>query len=156
MDQSEPEGVRSKGSLVQSVVAAVALTGLILGLVTMISYLRYGSLKVAVASIRSESIIADQEVKYVDVGEEAEVLAVSYELRNISGSSAAVTGYKVSCECMTGDRMPLVIGPGEARAMQFRVESEGHSRGFRREIVLITDQPDQPFLNLKIIGNPKS
>jgi hypothetical protein len=66
----------------------------------------------------------------------SKVSTVSFDLRNISDRRAAITGYKVSCECMTGDEMPFVIDPGEVRKFQFRVDSDTRGKGFTREIMV--------------------
>jgi hypothetical protein len=138
----EARGVGFAGLLVGAV--------LILTLLAVGAWLRYGSLEAALARLHGQSLYAPT---YVDFGSASagQELVQDIILTNWTDAPIRVIGGTSDCSCVTTSSLPLTIPPGERRAVRVVLRPPGAVRGWlTRRAELWTDCERQPVVRLVV------
>jgi hypothetical protein len=98
-----------------------------------------------------KQLIASTEIAYVKDAKTNEDLNVDFELRNVASDEVAIVGSRLSCDCITMEKIPIKIKPHATSTLSFKIDKSSLKEPFMREIVLYTNMPSQPQIILKII-----
>jgi hypothetical protein len=119
-------------------------TALILAVLGSWVNYQFGSLTAALAYVHGDAIAVVP--RSLDVGEEGpgEVRVVNVELVNLTDHEIAILGAAPICGCIPTDDLPLTLPGGTSRAIRVRVGFIGDQSDFTRQILLYTDDQNQP------------
>lgn len=81
-----------------------------------------------------------------------DVISHEFTLQNIGKSTLDIHKVKTSCGCTTSDLEKNSLKPGESTKIKARFNTYGKRGGQVKEIFVITNDPDQPKVTLKIKG----
>ncbi len=81
-----------------------------------------------------------------------DVISHDFTLTNIGKSPLVIHKVKTSCGCTTSNLEKDTIAPGESTKIKARFSTYGKHGGQSKEIYVITNDPDQPKVTLKIMG----
>lgn len=127
--------------------ASVALTCTVL---VGVSSLVFGSVEVAVAKLRGESVTV---TPYVDFGsgKPGEQLEATATVTNYTNEPVRLIGGTTDCSCATVDDFPLTIPPGEKVTFRIRLTVLANKGGqLTRAVTVRTDCPSRPVLQFRI------
>jgi hypothetical protein len=82
-----------------------------------------------------------------------DVITHDFVLTNIGKSPLVVHKVKTSCGCTTSDLEKDTIAPGESTKIKARFSTYNKHGGQAKEIFLITNDPDQPKVTMRIMGH---
>ena len=83
---------------------------------------------------------------------ENDVINHDFTLKNIGKSPLVIHKVKTSCGCTTSKLEKDTIAPGESTKIKARFSTYGKRGGQSKEIYIITNDPDQPKVTLRIMG----
>ncbi|MBO4281855.1 MAG: DUF1573 domain-containing protein [Bacteroidales bacterium] len=81
-----------------------------------------------------------------------EVIEHEFTVKNIGKSPLVVHKVKTSCGCTTSNLEKETLLPGESTKIKAKFSTYGKHGGQVKDIYVITNDPDQPKVTLKIIG----
>lgn len=81
-----------------------------------------------------------------------DVINHEFTLQNIGKSTLTIHKVKTSCGCTTSDLEKSTLEPGESTKIKARFNTYGKRGGQVKEIFVITNDPEQPKVTLKIMG----
>ena len=81
-----------------------------------------------------------------------DVIEHGFTIRNIGKSPLSIHKVKTSCGCTTSDLEKNTLEPGESTRIKARFNTYGKRGGQVKEIFVITNDPEQPKVTLKIKG----
>ena len=96
-------------------------------------------------------LIDTEEYKFGECTE-GDVINHDFMLTNIGKSPLVIHKVKTSCGCTTSKLEKDTIAPGESTKIKARFSTSGKRDGQVKEIYVITNDPDQPKVTLKIMG----
>jgi hypothetical protein len=116
---------------------------------TGVGTLVFGSLDVAVAKLRGESLGTDPTVLDFGTGKSGELLSTKVTVRNYTGKPVRLIGGTSDCSCLTTQDMPITIEPGSSANIAVKLKVPAANRGqMNRWIELFTDCPQQRTVRL--------
>jgi hypothetical protein len=80
------------------------------------------------------------------------VLNHSYSLKNEGAGPLTITSVIPTCGCTTVEDFPAELGPGKTGTIPIRFDSIGLDGAITREVVIASNDPDQPEVTLLIEG----
>jgi hypothetical protein len=113
---------------------------------------RFGSIAAAMAYIRGDELFAVERVASFGTLAPGESRRLAFRLINTSHRSIRVVGARPSCSCMTVEGIPLVIPPSERANLTVLVRSNGRAGSIDGSMILITNSPRTPLIELGITG----
>ena len=109
----------------------------------------YGSLEVAVAKLRGESLGTIPTTLDFGSGKSGELLTTSVTVRNYTDRPVRLIGGTSDCSCITTQDMPVTIEPGESATIGVKLMVPSANTGqLTKRIDLRTDCPNQRTLQL--------
>lgn len=81
-----------------------------------------------------------------------DVINREFTIQNIGKSTLTIHKVKTSCGCTTSDLEKSTLEPGETTKIKARFNTYGKHGGQVKEIFVITNDPEQPKVTLKIMG----
>lgn len=110
-----------------------------------------GSLDAALASLRGQSLVVSPVVDFGS-GKPGDVLSSQVTVRNYSGKTVRLVGGTSSCSCTATDEMPISIDPGDEVVVNVRLRIPSGQPGLmNQQIVLFSDDPRQPRIDLRVV-----
>ena len=114
------------------------------------SSLVFGSVEVAVAKLRGESLSV---TPYVDFGsgKPGEALEATATVTNYTDAPVRLIGGTSDCSCATIEDFPLTIPPGERASFRLKLNViAGKGGQFTRVVTVRTDCPARPVIQFRI------
>lgn len=96
-------------------------------------------------------LIDSEEFKFGQC-QAGDVINHDFTITNIGKSPMVIHKVKTSCGCTTSNLDKDTLSPGESTKIKARFSTYGKRGGQAKEIYVITNDPDQPKVTLKIIG----
>lgn len=97
-------------------------------------------------------ILIDEEEFNFGQCTEGEYINHEFTITNIGKSPLVIHKVKTSCGCTTSDLEKDTLQPNESTKIKARFSTYGKKGGQVKEIYIITNDPDQPKVTLKIMG----
>ena len=112
----------------------------------------FGSTSAALAYLRGERVSASPSTLDYGVAEPGEKRPTELQLINRTDRDIRIIGGTSDCSCVTTDDLPLVIPARQAVPLTVRVKFPSGAGQFTRQASLYTDDPLQPWVNLRLSG----
>lgn len=142
-EQSEPR-FRAAGVWVSSV-------ALLCAVLVGVGAATFGSVEVAVAKLRGETLTADAAFIDMGSGKPGETLTATATVANWTGRPVRILGGTADCSCITTDDFPLVIPPNSKASFRIRMKVLSDASGHvSRTISIRTDHADRPQLVFRL------
>lgn len=117
---------------------------------TVIGYMRFGSVGSALAYLRGEHLIPDEIMKSFGTTSQGERPAVEFRLRNCTGQPIKILGANVSCTCLEARDLPVVVPSNGETVLRVDVRTKGRSGPLSERLRLLTDSGEANFaLNIR-------
>jgi hypothetical protein len=140
----------------------VAVTGLALVVWVVWAFAGFGSIREAASYyLRGETLFVDSTTKSLGAAAPSEELPVSFRLTNRGKQPIRIVGCKTSCNCMLPRDLPFALAPHEVRefTLSIRMPSPANFRSqagrLELQLILFTNNPQQPRIPLSIIGKAR-
>ena len=140
---AEPQFLRTAGVWAGSVALVCAVLVGVSGLV-------FGSVEVAFAKLRGETVAV---TPYVDfgIGKPGETLEATATVTNYTNEPVRLIGGTTDCSCATIDDFPLTIPPGGKAEFRVRLKVVADKSGqLTRKATVRTDYPSRPMIQFRI------
>ena len=142
--------VRAGSSILITLAATIGLAST----AAIVSKSRFGSVAAGIDYLAGKRILAEaseRDFGVVPVGGEA---TARFRMSNLTGRPVVVLGGKTSCTCAMVTGLPLTIPPrgGADLTVVVRDRPGQGAHEVAENILLYTDSPDQPSVDLKVVG----
>ena len=100
------------------------------------------------------AIECDEPVWEAGVISDLQVVGHAFVLRNSGRRNLSIARVVVGCGCLTvsPDRFPVVVSPGDTIEIACQINLKKISGPFRKDLVVLSDDPMHPQLRLAIQG----
>jgi hypothetical protein len=112
----------------------------------------FGSIRGAIRYINGQFLVVDESLKSFGVTDSTQRPSVIFQVTNRSNESIRLLGCRTTCNCVTPERLPLTLKPGETRPFQVSFRPSDHPSVVHMPMAIYTNNPDQPTLTLWIDG----
>ena len=144
--------IRSWTSILQRSLPAAAGVVLAIGLGAGWGLIRFGSVRDAWLYASGVRVVVRPAVALVEDGSARDEGKAAFVIRNLTDSTINVLGMTTSCTCVSADKLPVSLGPGETRQLQVIVHLGTNSRTtVEQTVVYHTDHPAASSLAVKIM-----
>jgi hypothetical protein len=144
--------VKPKKNLLSWLSLTFILTNFIFFILLGWAIFEYGSMRNAIDRVRGHVLVVDSSTKSfgnLTVGSRVDL---TYRLTNVGNDTVRILGSQVDCTCVVYDDRPFRLAPRESREFQVSIELVEKPGKVRRVVTLFTNIPNQPKLELSIIG----
>jgi len=119
-------------------------------------YMVFGSMGVALAYLRGQSVFVTPKSYDIGVCTDQELKVAKFRIHNLSRSDLVVTGANTNCTCVMPGEYPISIPPGKSREIEFQVRLSKAQPILSQLVTLYTDSADQHAIPLRITAQVES
>lgn len=117
----------------------------------------YGSVPLAIAALRGQSIGVDEHIKSFGEAAANQSTQVRFVLTNLKNRRVNVIGATYACSCTISEtKIPFDIAPMSRKEVLISIRPPSRTPLVDQRILLYTDQPNQPEVVLRVTGSVKS
>jgi len=138
-------------STLQRMIGVAACAAAILGLFAVIGISQYGSVEIAMARIKDESLIAPVYVDFGDIAPDQEVKRTIH-LTNASDQPLRIVGGTADCSCIVTKDLPIELAPNEQRSIVIALRAPNAEGMFTRKVFLLTGAGGLQRIPIRIGG----
>lgn len=147
------EGSRGWIAGLGSAIIALGLASIVAVAVQLGAQAAFGSFEHALALLRGQTLVATPATLDLGTGNLGDELLGEVEVENISGTPVRIIAGTADCTCVTTERLPVVIGPGDRQTLPIRLFLKGSEGVARRSVVLVTDSPGTQSIRINLRAN---
>lgn len=104
------------------------------------------------AQIQGHLIAVEPSLSETGEADEGELRVAAVHLTNHSKQKICIVGSSADCSCVTTEKLPKTILPGESLLLHVNTVYRGDPGVFLRRLVLLTDCPEQPAITVRVTG----
>ena len=104
------------------------------------------------AQIQGHLIAVEPSLSETGEADEGELRVAAVHLTNHSKQTICIVGSSADCSCVTTEKLPKTILPGESLLLHAHTVYRGDPGVFLRRLVLLTDCPEQPAITVRVTG----
>lgn len=142
--------VKQKGLSWMAMTLLLTNFGLLLGIV--LAWYWFGSVGSALAYLKGDRLIADRYSVSFGEAEQGQRPVVTFGVKNTSNRKITIVGAKTLCTCIFAENLPLSIPPRNRCSIRVAVKTASRDGPIHESIDLYTDFPEQPKLELVVLG----
>jgi len=113
---------------------------------------RFGSVRSAIRYANGETLTVDAKTKSFGVGTPNQRTEVVFKVTNLGTQPVRIVGGRSVCVCTVPDDLPMSLRPRQSMPFRVRIRVPTEVGGFANPLTLFTNDPNQPELELMIIG----
>jgi hypothetical protein len=116
------------------------------------AHYQFGSVPAAIAFLRGDSVAVIPS--WVDGGDGpmGSVGTVSIELANLTDHPITILGWQSNSRCVVTKDLPLTLSGRAIQSMDWKFAFIDRSSTFTRDVVLLTDEQNQPRVSFRLSG----
>lgn len=124
----------------------LGITAALLAAIICLLIFRFGSLGAAAAYLGGERLTISAGTAAAAHSHEPDVRHFSFTVRNSGAHPVRIIGFKSTCTCVSGDRLPVAIPAGQERKLSVAVQLDPGQTRIEETVVWFTDYAEKPRL----------